>query len=457
MGSSLFAALPSKYNIISWLARACMGITLITLPLRYRFTLIERPNPPIYIDYLYVLIYISDLALLLTLVFWLVSLKLERRRLKWGPRFLSLPLGGLLGVGLLSSFFSIDPLLSFYHTLRLVLLAGFALYVLNEIYSLDMVILPVFIQVFIQSIIGVVQVLQQRSLGLVRLGELELDPEWSGVSIVWAEGVRSLRAYGLTDHPNILGGSLAFGLLLIAGWFSSTRTRHQILVGSIFSLGLLCLLLTFSRSAWLAIACGFLILAGWLWRTGLKEPLRANISLGIAGLLVLLPFAWHNADLIGVRFNRGGSFTNLSQENQAIGERTLLMTASNQIFFNKPFTGSGLGTSTIAMKEAFPDFPVHYQPAHFVLVVGAAETGILGAVFMLLAMIGPWIAMWFSRKRLVFSPPLITTSGLLAAVTLVGFFDYYTWLLPAGRIWQWFAWGLWGSIYLASLKKRAHD
>jgi hypothetical protein len=440
-------------KVLSWLARSCLAITLITLPLRYRFTLIERPNPPIYIDYIYVLIYISDLALLLTLVSWLASLAFERRRLIWGPGFLSLPIGGLIGIGLLSSLFSVDPLLSFYHTIRFALLAGIALYVLNEIHSLDMVILPVSIQVFIQSVIGVVQVLEQRSLGLVRLGELELDPAWSGVSIITAGGVRSLRAYGLTDHPNILGGCLAFGLLLSAGWFSSARPRYQILVGSIFSLGSAGLLLTFSRSAWLAMACGATLMAAWLWRTGQKKTLRSYISLGTAALLILLPFVWQNADLIGVRFNRGGSFTDVPQENQAIGERRLLMDASNQIFFNRPFTGSGLGTSPIAMKEAFPDFPVHYQPAHFVLAVAAAETGILGAVFMLVALSGPWAALWLNHKRLVLSPALITTSSLLAAITVVGFFDYYTWLLPAGRLWQWFAWGLWGSTYLSSLKK----
>ncbi len=445
------------YKLFSWLARACMSVTLIALPLRYRFTIIERPNPPIYIDYIYVLIYISDLVLLLTLIFWLASLAFERRRLIWGPGFLSLPIIGLIGIGSLSSLFSVDPLLSSYHTLRLALLAGIALYVLNEIHSLDMIILPVFAQVFIQSVIGVTQVLQQRSLGLGRLGELDLDPAWSGVSIVWAEGVRSLRAYGLTDHPNILGGSLAFGLLLIAGWFSSARPRHPVLIGSVFSLGSLGLMLTFSRSAWLAIACGSLLMAVWLWRTAKKELLKAYVSLLASCLLILLPFAWHNAGLIGVRLNRGGSFTNIPQENQAIGERTLLIAASNQIFFSRPLTGSGLGTSPIALKEAFPDFPVHYQPAHFVLVAAATETGILGAVFLLIAFTGPWAGMWINRKRLVVSPALITVSSLLAAVTVVGFFDYYTWLLPAGRLWLWFTWGLWGSIYLSSLKKTSDD
>ena len=47
------------------------------------------------------------------------------------------------------------------------------------------------------------------------LGELVLDPRQNGVSVVATSGTeRLLRAYGLTDHPNILGGLLVFGLLL---------------------------------------------------------------------------------------------------------------------------------------------------------------------------------------------------------------------------------------------------
>ena len=42
---------------------------------------------------------------------------------------------------------------------------------------------------------------------------------------------------------------------------------------------------------------------------------------------------------------------------------------------------------------------------------------------------------------------LIGVSGALLAVTLIGLFDYYTWLLAPGRLWQWLAWGLWGSVY----------
>jgi hypothetical protein len=81
----------------------------------------------------------------------------------------------------------------------------------------------------------------------------------------------------------------------------------------------------------------------------------------------------------------------------------------------------------------------------------AAEIGIFGALSYLIIMVGPWLALWRKRRRLTFSAALIGVSGALLAVTLVGFFDYYTWLITPGRLWQWLIWGLWGAVYQSSL------
>ncbi len=58
--------------------------------------------------------------------------------------------------------------------------------------------------------------------------------------------------------------------------------------------------------------------------------------------------------------------------------------------------------------------------------------------------------MWLKRRQLNFSPALIGISGVLLAVTVVGFFDYYTWLLAPGRLWQWLVWGVWAMTYSRS-------
>mgnify|MGYP001374182221 FL=1 len=438
------------------LSQVCFALTLIALPLRFRLVLMHREFPPIYADYTDVLLFSSDWFFLGTLLFWGLSLALRPRRIELGPWFLTYPLMGVTVTGLLSVIKSIDPLLSTYHAGRLVLLLGFYLFVINQIRSLSQLALPLLVQVFIQALVGIGQVLQQGDLGLQTLGEYELDPDWNGVSVVFSSGVRLLRAYGLTDHPNLLGGILAFGLILLAAWYMSTRSRWDSIYAAFFTAGALGLLVTFSRSAWLAFAAGSALAAWLVWRKRDHGLLLRLLSLWAASLIVLLPFVVAYAPVLGVRLNRGSSFAENPQEMQSLGSRPLLNNAANEIFAENAVSGTGLGTFPLALRGRYPVFPVDYQPAHFVLLDVAAETGIFGALFYALLSAAPWLDLWLNRRRLHFGPALVGASGLLLAVTLVGFFDYYTWLLVPGRLWQWLAWGLWGMAYLSALRGQSH-
>jgi O-antigen ligase len=449
----------SKLSIASLLRAfelAALWGTIILIPLRLRLFTLARPRAPIYADFTDFILFASDIFLILALFFWMLSVAVRPRPLTLGPRFLTLPLAGILLFSLVSIPFSIDTSLSLYHFIRMLLLFGFYLFLLNEIKDLKLVIFPVGIQVFIQSVTAVLQVLGQRSIGLSFLGELELDPSWSGVSIVWAEGIRSLRAYGLTDHPNILGGCLSFGLILIAYGYLSSAAWRRTLFSALFCLGILGIFYTFSRAAWLSAALGLTLLGLWQIRNGRIQQIGSYLGLLAAGLIVLAPFLLHNLSYVGVRLNQQGSFTQNDHEKQAIGERMILNRNANNIFLAEPFTGVGLGAFPIALQAQQPDYPYNFQPAHIVLLDVAAETGIFGASFYLLVIISPWVAIWLNRNRLAFNAALLAASSLLLATMVVGFFDYYTWLLNAGRLWQWLAWGLWAGIYSISLREESH-
>src|SRR5574341_870640 len=184
----------------AWLrlmARVSFALTLVLIPFRYRVVLLTRPFPPIYADYTDFLLFASDITLLVTLGLWLISLILKPRRIYLGPFYLTLPIIAFTTIGFLSTFFSLDAPLSFYHSIRLLSLLGMYLFIINEIQSVRQVIFPIAATMLIQSVVGIAQVLRQGSLGLQSLGEISLNPAWNGVSIVWAEGIRSLRAYGL--------------------------------------------------------------------------------------------------------------------------------------------------------------------------------------------------------------------------------------------------------------------
>jgi hypothetical protein len=181
------------------------------------------------------------------------------------------------------------------------------------------------------------------------------------------------------------------------------------------------------------------------------------IVLIAAGAIIMVPLVWQNARNLGVRLGANASFQQIGPEAQSIQERVVLDSAANEIFAGHAVTGIGLGASPIALMQAKPVFQYYYQPAHFVLLDVATETGIFGALFYFLILVMPWLALIFYRKRLNFSMGLIAASGALAAITVVGFFDYYPWLLTAGRTWQWLIWGLWAASFQMSTKRVQED
>ncbi|MEP7199162.1 MAG: O-antigen ligase family protein [Chloroflexota bacterium] len=439
--------------ILRLLARLSFAATLILLPFRYRYLVMARPISTVYGDFTDFLLFASDVALLVTLALWALSLALERRRARVGPLLVTLPLAAVTVFAWLSAIFSVDPALTVYHALRVTLLFGLYLYVSNEVTTLRELVAPVAIQIAIQAVVGIAQVLQQHDLGLQDWGEYLLDPAWNGVSIVWAEGLRSLRAYGLSDHPNLLGGLFAFALLLLAAWHVGAESRGQTLTVGVFMLGVVALLLTFSRAAWVAFGVGAAFSLALLGVTRQTRAAREWLALIAASAIVLLPFVWHNAPYLGVRFNHPTASTQVIDDaNRTDFERDLLNGAANQLFAERPLTGVGLGAFPVALAQRFPDIKVNFQPAHVVLLDVAVETGVGGALCYVVLMLAPWLALWLNRERLVWSPQLIGVSALLLAITVVGFADYYPWLLAPGRLWQWTAWGLWGVSYQDALK-----
>ena len=125
--------------------------------------------------------------------------------------------------------------------------------------------------------------------------------------------------------------------------------------------------------------------------------------------------------------------------------------ARSRIFLDRPLLGVGLGTLPQAMVVPEPGFDAQ-QAAHVVLLDVAAETGVVGAACYLVLLVAPWVALVRARTR--WTPALVAASGVLAAVTTVGFFDHYTWTTPAGLIWVAIALGLWAAAYRAAAEWR---
>jgi O-antigen ligase len=439
MRSKIVAALPK----LSW---GAFIATVILTPFRLHLILVARPVGTIWRDYTDFLLYASDIALLLTVLPWLLGLLLRHRKPDLAPFFVTLPLAALTLLGGVSSFSSVDSALSAYLFVRLLVLFCFYLYVTNNVKSLQQLIVPLSAQVVIQAIVAITQVLRQKSLGLELIGEWTLNPTIRGISVIWTETSRSLRAYGLSDHPNILGGSLVFAILILFVWLSYEKGKERFFQASIFSIGVVALFLTYSRSAWLAWSLGFALIGFLIYKAKRRDWLVRGALLIAGAAMVLLPFVLANGEFLGVRLGADHAFERVKTEVASIEERAVLNRAANEVFIEHSITGVGIGTLPEALRIKYPNFAVFYQPGHVVLLDVAAETGLFGALFYLILLITPWMFLTFQRPK-KFTPDLIAASGLLLAVSAVGFFDYYTWLSAPGRIWQWLALGLWGKFY----------
>jgi O-antigen ligase len=440
----------------SRLAALSLGIAVFLSPLRGGLTVQDRSLPPLYYAYRNLVLYPSDVLALATLIFWALSLAFQPRRLRLQPLWLTLPIAGLTLAAWISILASPDRVFSTYQSVRLLLLFVLYIYAINELRSLRFIFLGAGALIATQGAVGIAQALHQHDIGLARLGELPLDPSQGGVSVVVSGAVRSLRAYGLTDHPNILGGCLALALVLVIVWHFQIASPWKPLTAALAMLGALALLLTFSRSAWLGFAAGMTILLIWIVRSRRWEALNQAMILCAACLLILAPFVLQNAAVLGVRLGQNGSFLAATAENQAINERGLLFRLGLGVFSAHPVSGVGVGAFPQALRQGNPHFPFALQPPHLVALDVAAETGVFGALFYLAAVVLPWIAFFTQRNRLRASPELAGVTAALLAISVISLFDYYPWMSNPGQLWQWLLWGSWASLYTASKGEPSH-
>ncbi|MBK8784524.1 MAG: O-antigen ligase family protein [Anaerolineales bacterium] len=421
-------------------ARIAFAVTVFLIPFRWRLEIWDRPFYPLYSDYTNFLLFASDIAMVYTLVFWAGSLIIFPRKLKLGSMFIFISLAGLTLAGWISVLGSADGILSRYQAVRFFMLLLFYLFIVNEIKSVKWVTMPVGAQVLFQSVVVILQVASQSSLGLSALGELTLDPAETGTSVIITDGIRFLRGYGLSDHPNILGGCIIFGLILLLASILYGNTRTRIISSIVFLPCFLALVMTFSRSAWLGFFMAGSFMVGVEAFARRWRPVKVAILLGVLSLLIASPFIKKNISLFQTRVNSG----NVAQDNQ-MQERAFLLDAGNTIFVEHSAIGVGLGVAPLAMRDRFENFPLNFQPPHYAILVVAMETGVLGGIFYLLLLVIPLVSFASNWKSFSQKPVMLGAFALLLAITVVGFFDYYTWSYAYGRAWQWLGWGLYSA------------
>jgi hypothetical protein len=399
------------------LARAVCYALVLLLPCAVYWPLGQPAAPNILPMYATPGLYLSDLAVI---VLFVATLAIDRgwRRLGATVRStarLSLPLLGLAGLAALSAPLAYSPALAGYTALRWLMAAGLFLALAQSDIALQRVLTVFLIGLGAQALIGLAQAVLQRPLGLP--GELALPAPREGAAVIAVGQRQWLRAYGLTFHPNVLGGFMVAGLLMS---LPLLKRRGLQLIWWLVWLGLL---LSFSRAAWLAAALALPPLAGWLaWRRpDMRRALASTVALAaiaaiaVAGLLApqllarLKPFA-------------------VAAEYRSVSERGEMIAIALDRIAARPLTGVGAGNFPLAMRASGSSTPAQF--VHNLPLLLAAELGAAGGAI--------WLWLWLAPGLLLDrhwrgpNPWPVILIGAALALGSIGLWDSYPWALNQG-------------------------
>ena len=291
-----------------------------------------------------------------------------------------------------------------------------------------------------ESIIGFLQFVLGKSVGLWFLGETIFDSRTSGIAKVSVNGLNFVRAYGTMPHANILAGFLVLALLSFFYLFIREEKRYwkTLQVAGIFIV-LTGLFMTFSRSGWITAIVSTLFLI--IWEFFSDKVRRGNIIYLISLLLVscLLLFV-----ILGWIVSPRASF---SMNEGPVADRLSYDKIGTELIFSNPL-GVGVGNELFYAyrNNFFAKYDVNslgqWQPIHNLYLMISSETGVLGfisfATFIILLLIKS-----FDGKKLGgLSSESKTAIVMLLALLLFGLFDHFLWDLELGRLMLWVTIGI---------------
>ncbi len=314
---------------------------------------------------------------------WLFSRSRHRQPWWWGPRTLTLPLltftawtladtALLRLLGQSETGWGRDPVKAL---LAFAILWPVYLYLINERPRLTGALALILV---LHSAVALGQIWNQADLGLGFLGEEELDPQRPGTIVLSLAGRRWLRAYGLTSSPNALGACLTTVGLLLLPPAARARGRRAWVYAFVLSLGLLGILASFSRSAWLAlglalVAWGFALYKGR--KEGLLSPRKIEMVIWLLPVLAGGVFLLANGAALSSRFIQ----LETPLETRSLTDRRREIALTLTVIAERPWLGVGAGHLTATLKARSPkSYVVHNVP-----LLVTAETGLIGGLLWL--------------------------------------------------------------------------
>jgi O-antigen ligase len=255
-----------------------------------------------------------------------------------------------------------------------------------------------------------------------------------------------IRPYATFPHPNVLGGFLALTLpFIIDQYLTNKNNSHRFISPSpylhiyyllVISLGIITLILTFSRTAWVAFIL-FMVLLHITDYSKRRISYPLSFAYGI-GILILsffignlfLPYFQKltpTSESVFVRNDLNLAALSMVMPNDKIINHNSLhlpILSSNRLPILSLFTGVGLGNFLVELPKIYPHRDIFFlQPVHNIYLFVLSETGLIGFMIFLWSI---YKGLW--RKKLF----IIHYS--LFIILLIGLVDHYPLTLQQGQL-----------------------
>ncbi len=326
---------------------------------------------------------------------------------------------------------------SLYYLIKLLEFSFIGLYIAINIQrqtQLSLLALLFVVSTFFQSLLAILQYLQQGSLNgwLYFFGERMFTGSTPGIANAAINGELILRPYGTFPHPNVLAGYLLLSLIIIY-FFLVRRARGFIRAFSIFVLcfSSLALLLSLSR---VVIGLWVLFLASVLfYQVFVRLRTVHTIVIGLMFLILGVIFVIFSP--LGQTLSSRFFQTSLLEE--SLVQRTELVHHSLAIIQNNFVLGVGMGNFIPALSPLQDPLSIglYLQPVHNIYLLLTAETGLIGLMGFLLFLFVTYRHLVLQiRQTPLFRTEFLVTTLLLSTILMIGFFDHYFISLQQGQL-----------------------
>lgn len=294
----------------------------------------------------------------------------------------------------------------------------------------------------LQAAVGIAQYGKKGDIGLQFLGEATMTTLEYANRATYMDGGATFRIGGLLGHPNILAGYIAMlAPMLLAMLMTRLSMVRKLAIGAVLAMALVALLLTLSRSGWLAFALAVPIVMGLMLRE------RRSRQRALAGTMIALVAGFAGALAFAPAIVR--RFT--QSDPGAVDFRWDWMGVAWAMVRDHPLMGVGLNSFVLHLPgrtiHGGPEgltrsFGANWPVVHDIYLLIWAEQGTIGFACFLFLLFGLLRTAWRNARHcadpLLFALNAGALAGLCANL-LDGFGSFFLRQMPGARLFWIFA------------------